>query len=404
MPGAGWRTCRTAPVQSESVREIYLDYNASAPLDPRVAEEMLPVLTAGVGNASSAHRFGRRQAAAVERAREQVAGLVGGTRSGVVFTAGATEANNLVLRGAVESASPQRTRLLISAVEHASVRVTARRLSERGPAKVDVIPVTPGGFVDLDALDGLLGTDVLVVSVMAANSETGVLNPVTEVGERARAAGALFHCDATQHVGRLPFDMVEVGADLVSLSGHKICGPGGVGALVGSVGALRRLAPVIGGGGHERGLRSGSLNVAGIVGLGAAAEIAASERSTESARTASLRDRLTAELHERLPGVSQNGDVTRRLPNTANLHFAGADAEAVIANMDPVAVSAGSACSAGAIEPSEVLVAMGLSREAAFESVRFSLGRFTTEVEIEQATSSTVAAVEYVRNMLTGAT
>lgn len=382
------------------VREIYLDYNASAPLDPRVAEEMLPVLTTGVGNASSAHRFGRRQAGAVESARDRVAALVGGTRSGVVFTAGATEANNLALRGAVEAAAQGRKRLLISAVEHASVRQTARRLADGGLAKVDVIGVTPGGFVDLDALDGLLGPDVLMVSVMAANSETGVLNPVAEVAERAHATGALFHCDATQQVGRLPFDMAAVGADLVSLSGHKICGPGGVGALVGTAAALRRLAPVIEGGGHERGLRSGSLNVAGIVGLGAAARIAAEERTTESARVSALRDRLVTAIQSRLPGVSQNGDTTRRLPNTANLRFAGADAEAVIANMDPVATSAGSACSTGTIEPSEVLVAMGLSREAAFESVRFSLGRFTTEADIEPTTSSTVAAVDYVRAML----
>ena len=382
------------------MREVYLDYNGSAPLDPRVADEMLPVLTDGVGNASSAHRFGRRQAGAVEIAREQVAALVGGTPSGVVFTAGATEANNLALRGAVEAAAPQRARLLISAVEHASVRQTAQRLVERGLAKVDVIEVTPGGFVDLDVLDGLLGSDVLMVSVMAANSETGVLNPVAEVAERAQAAGALFHCDATQQVGRLPFDMVALGADLVSLSGHKICGPGGVGALVGSATALRRLAPIICGGGHERGLRSGSLNVAGIVGLGAAARIAAAERTSESVRVGALRDRLVGAIAEHVPDVGQNGDVTRRLPNTANLRFAGADAEAVIANMDPVAVSAGSACSTGAIEPSEVLVAMGMSREAAFESVRFSLGRFTTTADIEAATSRTVTAVRYVRTML----
>ena len=386
-----------------SVREIYLDYNASAPLDPRVVEEMLPVLVTGVGNASSAHRFGRRQAAAVQSAREHIAALVGGTRSGVVFCAGATEANNLALRGAVEAAAPKRRRLLVSAVEHASVRRTALRLAEVGAAKVDVVGVTPGGFVDLDALEGLLGPDVLLVSVMAANSETGVLNPVAEVAEWAHAAGALFHCDATQQVGRLPFDMGAAGADLVSLSGHKICGPGGVGALVGTAAALRRLAPVIEGGGHERGLRSGSLNVAGIAGLGSAARIAAAKRTTESARVGALRDRLVAAIQDRLPGVSQNGDVARRLPNTANLRFAGADAEAVIANMDPVAVSAGSACGSGAIEPSEVLVAMGLSREAAFESVRFSLGRFTTEADIEAATSRTVTAVEYVRAMVAGA-
>ena len=194
--------------------------------------------------------------------------------------------------------------------------------------------------------------------------------------------------------------MAAIGADLVSLSGHKICGPGGVGALVGTTAALRRLAPVISGGGHERGLRSGSLNVAGIVGLGAAARIAAAERTTESARMGVLRDRLVATIQYMLPDVSQNGDVTRRLPNTANFHFAGADAEAVISNMDPVAVSAGSACSTGAIEPSEVLVAMGLLRESAFESVRFSLGRFTTEADIEPAASRTVTAVQYVRGVL----
>ena len=382
--------CHTAPVQLVDVHEIYLDYNASAPLDPRVVEEMLPVLTTGVGNASSAHRFGQRQAGAVELARDRVAALVGGTRSGVVFTAGATEANNLALRGAVEAAAPERKRLLVSAVEHASVRQTARRLADRGLAKVDVIGVTPGGFVDLDALDGLLGPDVLMVSVMAANSETGVLNPVAKVAERAHTAGALVHCDATQHVGRLPFDMAAAGTDLVSLSGHKICGPGGVGALVGTAAALRRLAPIISGGGHERGLRSGSLNVAGIVGLGAAGRIATTELSAESARVSALRDRLVTAIRSRLAGVSQNGDTTRRLPNTANLRFAGADAEAVIANMDPVAVSAGSACSTGTIEPSEVLVAMGLSREAAFESVRFSLGRFTTDADVELAARRTV--------------
>ena len=381
------------------MREVYLDYNASAPLDPRVFEAMAPVLSGEVGNASSVHRFGRRQAAAVDEAREHVAALVGGRPGGVVFTAGATEANNLALRGAVEAAPAGRKRMLVSAVEHASVGRTARWLADCGLVKLDVIGVTAGGLVTPDAVEDLVGDDVVLVSVMAANSETGVLNPVGEIAERVRATGALFHCDATQMAGRLPFDMEALGADLVSVSGHKICGPGGVGALVGSRHALQRLAPVIHGGGHERGLRSGSLNVGGIVGLGAAARIAANERESESARVEVLRDRLVAELEARLTGVRQNGDLSRRLPNTASIRFEGADAEAVMSNMDPVAVSTGSACSAGSIEPSEVLTAMGVSRDAAFESVRFSLGRFTTPHDIDTAIGSASAAVERVRTM-----
>ena len=381
------------------MREVYLDYNGSAPLDPRVAEIMVPVLREGTGNASSIHRFGRQQNAAVEEARDHVAAMVGGRPSNVVFTAGATEANNLALRGAVEGATADRPRILISAVEHASVWQTARWLDEHGSTKLDIIPVTKGGFVDLDALESMMDTDVLLVSVMAANSETGVLNPMEEIAERAHAVGALLHCDATQSAGRLPFDLDRTGADLVSLSSHKICGPTGVGALVGTRRGLRKLRPIIHGGGHEQGLRSGSLNVAGVVGFGAAARIATEERMSESARVAEARDRLTAALKSRLAGVYEIGDVARRLANTANIRFEGADAEAVVTNMDPVAVSTGSACGSGSIEPSEVLLAMGVPRDAAFESVRFSLGRFTTREDVDLAVESAVAAVEHVRNM-----
>jgi cysteine desulfurase len=319
-----------------------------------------------------------------------------------VFTAGATEANNLALHGAVEAGSVGRPRLLVSSVEHASVRQQASYLSEQGIAKVDVVPVTEGGFVDLDALNSLLDEDVLLVSIMAANSETGVLNPVSHVAERARSVGALFHCDATQMVGRLAFDMDEIGVDLVSVSSHKICGPGGVGALVGTRQSLRQLKPIIHGGGHEHGLRSGSLNVAGIVGFGAAARLATEERANEASSIGALRDRLVGGLRSSLEGVEENGDPARRLPNTANVRFAGADAEAVMANMDAVAVSAGSACSSGSIEPSEVLQAMGVSHEAAFEAIRFSLGRFTSEAEITTAIRSIIGAVEYVRAMNKG--
>ena len=333
-------------------REVYLDYNGSAPLDPRVADVMVPVLTEGSGNASSTHAFGRRQAVLVEDAREQVAALVGGSPNGVVITASATEANNLALRGALEGAPADRHRIVVSAAEHASVLRTAKWLAERGWVRLDIVPVTEGGVIDLAALESLLGPDVLLVSVIAANAETGVMNPLNDISELVRGTGALLHSDVTQFVGRMPLEMEELGIDLVSLSGHKICGPGGVGALVGSRRALGRLRPQTHGGGHERGLRSGSLNVAGIVGLGAAADLARQERVPESRRVGRLRDQLTQALKARLPYVNEIGDVSCRLPNTANLRFQGADADAVVVNMDPVAASTGSACSSGSIEPS----------------------------------------------------
>ena len=395
MPRAGRHESRARAIS----REIYLDYNGSAPLDPRVADVMVPVLTERSGNASSTHVFGRRQATLVADAREQVAALVGGSPTGVVFTASATEANNLALRGTLEGAPTDRHRTLVSAAEHASVSHTAKWFAERGMVRLDIVPVTGGGFVDLECLESLLGPDVLLVSVIAANAETGVMNPLREIAEIVRGTGALFHSDATQFVGRIPLEMEALGIDLVSLSAHKLCGPGGVGALVGNRRALRQLCPQIHGGGHERGLRSGSLNVAGIVGLGAAAAIATEERTSESRRVGRLRDRLTQALKARLPGVTEIGDVSCRLPNTANLRFHGADADAVVVNMDPVAASTGSACSSGSIEPSRVLLAMGLPRDAAFECVRFSLGRFTTQEDIDLAADRTFQAVRRVRGL-----
>ena len=384
------------------MNEVYLDYNGSAPVDPRVFEAMVPVLRDGVGNASSAHRFGHRQGALVDAAREQVAALVGASASGVVFCAGATEANNLALIGLAECASADRDRFVVSAVEHASVLGPARWLHGQGRAKVDVVGVTRGGFVDLDELDSLMGPDVVAVSIVAANSETGVLNPVGKAAGRAHVAGAVFHCDATQMAGRLPLSMSESDIDLLSLSGHKMCGPGGVGALVGTRRALGRLRPMVHGGGHERGLRSGSLNVAAIAGFGVAASLALQERGPESARVEALRNRLVEGLRAGMCGVYENGDADRRLPNTASVRFAGADGEAVVFNMGPVAVSTGSACSSGAVEPSGALLAMGLSRDEAFESVRFSLGRFTTGGEVELAIGMAVEAVGRVRDLAGG--
>ena len=376
---------------------IYLDYNSSAPLDPRVLDVMSPVLKNGLGNASSPHYFGRRQLARVDKAREQVATLLGCNPTNVVFTSGATEANNLLLQGLVIGSSNNRKRILISAVEHASVREPARWLEESGLVTLDVIPVTAGGHVNLDALEELIDTDVLLISVMTANSETGVLNPISDVSKLARSVGALFHSDATQSIGRVPIDLDESGLDYVSISSHKICGPTGVGAIIGASKDLKKIHPINFGGEHERGLRSGTLNVGAIVGFGAAAQIALEERVSESQRVAIARDRLTSSLRCKLTDVYEIGDISRRLSNTANIRFKGADAEAVVVNMDPIAVSTGSACSSGSIEPSHTLLAMGISREATYESVRFSLGRFTTLHEIDLAVERTVNAVNFVR-------
>lgn len=356
-------------------------------------------LSDGVGNAAASHSFGRRQNAAVDMAREYVAAMVGGQASGVVFTASATEANNLALQGLVQAASSAQPVIAISAVEHASVRRPAQWLDQHGLAKLVIVPSTSGGFVDLSALEALLTPDVALVSVMAANSETGVLNPILEIARRAHAVDALFHCDATQAAGRLPFSLDTVGADLVSVSSHKVSGPGGVGALIGTRQALRRLQPLVHGGGQERGLRSGSLNAAGIVGFGAAARIATKERESEAIWVGKLRDRLVDGLKSRISGVYDVGDVAQRLPNTANLRFQEADAEAVVANMDPVAVSTGSACSSGSVEPSEVLLAMSIPRDEALESIRFSLGRFTTREDVDFAIEKAVPAVRHVRAM-----
>ena len=356
-------------------------------------------LSDGVGNAAASHSFGRRQNAAVDMAREYVAAMVDGQPSGVVFTASATEANNLALQGLVQAASSTQPVIAISAVEHASVRRPAQWLDQHGLARVVIVPSTSGGFVDLSALEALLTPDVALVSVMAANSETGVLNPISEIARRAHAVDALFHCDATQAAGRLPFSLDAVGADLVSVSSHKVSGPGGVGALIGTRQALRRLQPLVHGGGQERGLRSGSLNAAGIVGFGAAARIATKERESEAIWVGKLRDRLVEGLKSRISGVYDVGDVAQRLPNTANLRFQEADAEAVVANMDPVAVSTGSACSSGSVEPSAVLLAMSIPRDEALESIRFSLGRFTTREDVDFAIEKAVPAVRHVRAM-----
>jgi cysteine desulfurase len=375
---------------------IYLDNNASTAPDPLVIDAVADALRHLFANPSSSHPWGREAASAVEQARERVALLLGCPSSWVTFTSGATESDGLAVRGAWEatrrSGSPRDT-IIVGATEHQAVLEAARSLEPCG-ARVEVAPVDRHGVIDLNALSEALDDRVVLVSMMAANSETGTLAPLSDIVRLARRSGALVHSDATQMVGRLPFDILSLDLDLVSLSGHKMHGPKGVGALV-----ARRdvpLAPQIYGGGHERGLRSGTLNTPGIVGLGVAGALAA-ERFGEAAGIARLRDRLYDGLAGSDLGVSLNGHPTARLPNTLNVRFTGADAEAVMASLRTVACSAGSACSSGVPEPSHVLLAMGLNPDAAAECLRFSLSRETTETEIDAAVGEIASAVKFVR-------
>ena len=343
---------------------IYLDNNASTRPDPLVIDAVVRTSLELFANPASGHHVpGQRAAEAVELARAEVAALVDASSSAVVFTSGATESDNLAIKGvwsAGRAGDNRRDKVLVGATEHPAVLHAADRLTSLG-ARVFRVAVDADGRLDLDALDDMLDERTLLVSVMAANSETGTINPLSEVAHRAQAVGALFHTDATQYVGRLPFSMRDLNADLVSISGHKMHGPRGVGALIIRRGV--RIDPEHDGGEHERGRRSGTLNTPGIVGLGVACTLAAG-RMADEASVRDLRDRLHRRLADRCGGVTLNGHETERLPNTLNVRFEGADAEAVMARTPSVACSSGSACHSGAQSPSHVLLAMGVSARA----------------------------------------
>lgn len=381
---------------------IYLDYNATTPVDPDVLDAMLPWLRGFFGNPASQHGYGRTAAHAVETARQQVASLLGCSGSEVIFTSGATEANNLALKGAVESAPPGRNRVLVAVTEHKSVLDSGAWLRGKGTT-VDPVPVGRDGVVDLDALTTMVGPDVAVVSVMLANNETGVINPIAEVAALARGAGALTHTDATQAVGRLAVDVRALDVDLASVSSHKLYGPPGVGGLY-----VRRrtpLAPLLHGGGHERGLRSGTLNVPGIIGFGAAATTAGHRLGSDASRFRALVALLRSQLLAHFPGVQPvaiDQDTEAEpptIPNTLNVRFPGVDAEALIANTPSVAVSTGSACSSLVPSPSHVLLAMLGDTEAASECIRFSVGRPTTEDDVTTAASDLGLAAQRLREL-----
>ena len=384
---------------------IYLDHHATTPVDGRVLETMLPFFSEQFGNAASKqHRFGWEANDAVERARKQVASLIGAASKDVVFTSGATEANNLAIKSVAGARRASGDHLVTVATEHKAVLDPLKRLESEG-WRVTVLPVKSSGLVDLAELAAAITSRTTLVSVMAANNEIGVLQPIKEAAALAHAKGAWFHTDAVQAVGKVPFDVDELDVDLVSITAHKIYGPKGVGALYvrrpsTSLRASDRgvkIAAQIDGGGHERGMRSGTLNVPGIVGFGRAAEIAQAERSSEAARVTGLRDRLLQALRATTDGMTVNGTLDARLPGNLNVSFDGIDGEALLVSLDDIAVSSGAACTAA--EPSHVLVALGLSRDRALASLRFGIGRTTTAADVDYAARKVSDVVTRLRAM-----
>ena len=375
---------------------IYLDHHATTPVDARVLEAMLPYFSEKFGNATSKqHRFGWEANDAVQRARKQVAALIGAGTKDVIFTSGATEANNLAIKGVARWRRDERDELVTVVTEHHAVLDPMRRLAGEG-WQVKSLAVASNGLIDLDRLEGVITARTALVSVMTANNEIGVLQPIKEAAVLAHAKGAWFHTDAVQAAGKVPFDVEELDVDFASLTAHKLYGPKGVGALY-----VRRkgveLDAEIDGGGQERGLRSGTLNVPGIVGFGQAAEIARVEMTDEAVRVARLRDRLLEGLRERTDGMTVNGSMDARLPGNLNVSFAGIDGEALLVSLDDVAVSSGAACTQA--EPSHVLIALGVPKERALASLRFGIGRATTEADVDYAAGKVAEVVKRLRQM-----
>ena len=376
----------------------YLDYNSTTPVDSEVLAAMLPFLAENFGNASSIHSPGQAARGAVDRARESVAALLGAKAGEIVFTSGGTEADNLALFGLVFALKTTQKHVITTAIEHHAVLNSCQELERQG-IDVTFVPVGRDGIADPEDIRRALRPETVLISVMYANNELGTIQPVAEIGRIAAEADVYFHCDAVQAAGKLPLDMNRIGADLLSISAHKIYGPKGAGALY--VRAGTPLAPQFHGGHHERDRRPGTENVPGIVGLGKAAELARVNVASDPKRVAELRDRLEQGLLAAIPSIRVNGGAGHRVANTSNLAFSGAGGEALVIALDlqGIACSTGAACSSGAIEPSHVLLAIGLSADDARSSLRFSLGRHTTSEEIDYAASVIPAAVERLRSL-----
>jgi len=379
-------------------RPVYLDFHATTPVDPRVLQAMLPYFNHVFGNASSRqHRFGWKAEEAVERGRQQVAALIGARAKEIVFTSGATEANNLAIRGAVAARRARGNHVVTVATEHHAVLDTCKALEQDG-CRVTVLPVARDGLVDPDRFAAALTEQTVLASVMTANNEIGVIQPIAALAQACRARGVWLHTDAVQAVGRVPVDVETLGADLVSITAHKMYGPKGVGALYVRRASKVELTPLFTGGGQERGIRPGTLNVPGIVGFGAAAEVCGQELATEGPRVAALRDRLLAALQAGLESVTVNGSLVARLPHNLHVSFAGVDGEALMSGLaDDVAASSGSACASGSREPSHVVKALGLGAAEQWGAVRFGLGRTTTAAEVDFAAERVVALVQRLR-------
>ena len=379
---------------------IYMDNHATSPMDPRVLEAMMPYFTTKFGNAASRnHSFGWEAEQAVETAREQIASLIGATAKEIIFTSGATESNNLAIKGIAEMYKERGNHIITQVTEHKAVLDTCKRLEKHG-YRVTYLPVKADGLIDMEDLRRAMDEKTILVSIMAANNEIGVLQPIAEIGKLCHEKGVIFHTDGVQAVGKIPIDVQAMNIDVLSLTAHKIYGPKGVGALY-----VRRrnprvqIAAQIDGGGHERGMRSGTLNVPGIVGLGKACAICQEEMATEAVRLQAMRDSLRAKLESHLDYVEVNGSWEHRLPGNLNMSFVYVEGESLLMGINDVAVSSGSACTSATLEPSYVLKALGLGDDVAHSSIRFGLGRFNNQAECDYVADKIIGIVKHLREL-----
>jgi cysteine desulfurase len=378
---------------------IYMDYQATTPVDPRVLDSMLPYFREEYGNAASkSHAFGWRAEEAVEAGRAEVGKLIGASAKEIVFTSGASESDNLAVKGAAHFYQDKGRHLITCKTEHKAVLDSMHHLEREG-FEVTILPVGRDGRVDPGDVAKAIRADTTLVSIMHANNEMGAVHPIEEIGKITREKGVAFHCDAVQGVGKIPFDVEKLNVDLASISAHKMYGPKGVGALYVRRKPRVRLIAEMDGGGHERGFRSGTLNVPGIVGLGKACELARTEMAEEATRVHALREKLRRGIQERLDHVVVNGSLEHRLPGNLNLSFAYVEGEALMMAVKDVAVSSGSACTSASLEPSYVLKAMGVGDDLAHSSIRFGIGRFTTEAEVDYVVELFAAKVKKLREM-----